>query len=181
MCTPGYDIKDYLTQRFLEWAYQQREFYLPNSRPLSGEERLRLAGYFDQSILDLTRVVGVARILNPEFYDGLTKFIIPIPLDFTQAMGFTLVDCVLIRNELHSSPSSWMATLFHEMVHVVQFDILGLTRMVELYTDYLLQSEYQYPDIPFEQQAYTLAERFAGGEPPFSVRETIEPELRRMI
>ena len=181
MVSSNYESKHYLLHKLLEWIYEQREFHLPNSRLLLDEERQQLAGYFDQSILDSTRVAIVARIPNPEFYNELTKLNISIPLDFAQVIGLTLIDCVLIRKELYSSPSSWITTLFHEIVHVVQFDILSPMRGIELLTDYLLQGKCQYLDFPIEQQAYTLTERFARGEPPFSVREIVEPELRQMI
>ena len=175
-----YSETPYLIHKFLEWAYEQRKLHLPNARKLSDGEKLRLAGYFDKRILDLTRVVSVAHISNPKFYNELIKSGISIPLDFTQAVGLTLIDCVLIRKELCSNPPSWINTLFHEMVHVVQFDILGPARLVSLYADCLLQNKYQYHSVPFERQAYTLTDKFVGGEPPFSVREVIKQELSQI-
>jgi hypothetical protein len=168
-------LRTYLIQEFQEWAYEQRNLYLPKARPLSDEERSRLAGYFERRILDLTKVASVDRISNPDFYDDLPKLGMPIPLDFSQAAGFTLIDCVLIHKSLVFSFSSWISTLFHEMVHVVQFDILGPGKLIELYIDNLFRNKYQ--DVLFERQAYTLAERFIKGEPPFSVSEAIKQEI----
>ena len=167
----------HLAHKFLEWAYEQRQFHLPNARQLSDEERLRLAGYFDGRILDSTRVVGVAHISNPKFYGELMDSGVSIPLDLTQAVGLTLIDCVLIRKELCSNPPAWTATLFHEMVHVVQFDILGPVRMFDLYIGCLLQDECQYHSVPFERQAYALTDKFIRGGHPFSVTDMVRQEL----
>ncbi|MFH1624829.1 MAG: hypothetical protein ABID54_06705 [Pseudomonadota bacterium] len=168
-------LKTYLVERFLEWAYEQRSLHLPHARPLSGEERSRLNGYFEKKILDLTRIVSLDRISNPGFYRELTKSGIPIPLDLTQAAGFALIDYVLIRKGLFSVPLMAISTIFHEMVHVVQVDILGPRKLIELYVDSLLRDEYR--NVPFERQAYDLTDRFVQGGPPFPVRAIVEEEF----
>ncbi len=101
----------------------------------------------------------------------------PIPLGLTQAIGLTLIDCVLIRKGLWFHPSMAISTLFHEMVHVVQFDLLGTRKLIEWYTDSLIQDEYR--NVLFERQAYALTDRFVQGEPPFSVRAVVEQELKQ--
>jgi hypothetical protein len=170
-------LRPYLIEEFQEWVQEQRRLHLTNARPLSNEERSRFVGYFEKRILDLVRLASVERILNPGFYDGLVKSGLPIPLDFSNAIGLTLVDCILIRRELWSDPPSAISTLFHEMVHVVQIHILGLRKHIELYADNLIQNGYQYHSVLFERQAYTLASRFARGEPSFSVGEIVRQEL----
>ena len=170
-------LKRYLIEKFQEWIFEQRSLHLPNSRPLYQEERSVLSGYFDERILDLTRIVSLESISNPEFYNELVKSGTPIPLDLTQAMGFTLIDCVLICKWLFSVPSMAISTIFHEMVHVVQADILGTTRLIELYTDSLIKDEYR--NVLFEVQAYDLTDQFIRGGRSFSVREILEEELKQ--
>ena len=169
----------HLVHRFLDWAYEQREFHLAAARPLSEEEKGKLAGYFDTGTLESTRVATVDRIHNPGFYHELATSGISIPLDFTQAVGLTLIDCVLIRREICLNPYSWIATLFHEMVHVVQLQVLGTPKMAELYINCLVRDKLQYRDVPFENQAYALTGRFTRGETPFPVRELIERDLQK--
>ena len=91
----------------------------------------------------MARVADVESILNLEFYDDLANSGLPIPLDFGNAVGPTLVDCILIRRELWSHPPSVILTLFHELVHVVQINMLGLRKHIELYADNLIQSGYR--------------------------------------
>jgi len=169
-------LKTYLIEKLQEWIFEQRSLHLPNSRSLTEEERSLLGGYFEERILDLTRIVSLERISNPEFYSELVKSGTPIPLDLTQAMGFTLIDCVLICKWLFSVPSMAISTIFHEMVHVVQADILGSTRLIELYTDSLIKDEYR--NVSFEVQAYDLTDQFIRGGASFSVRKILEKEFK---
>jgi len=168
-------LRTYLIEGLEEWVHEQRDIHLPDARPLSDEERLRFKGYFDRRILDFTRIATVDRISNPGFYSDLVKSGVPIPLDFTQAIGLALFNCVLVRRELWSNPSSAISTLFHEMVHVVQFDLLGPRKLIELYSDCLIQDSYH--NVLFERQAYTLTDRFNLGGTSFSVRRVVEQEL----
>ena len=164
-------LKSYLIQKFEEWLYQQREIHLPKARPLSDKERSRLSGYFEERILDLTRVATIDHISNPQFYDELRKKEISIPMDFTSAVGLTLLDCVLLRK------GSWsISTLFHETVHVVQADLLGIRKMAELYLEDL--AENGYLRVSFERQAYDLTARFTRGE-SFSVGKVLEREFMK--
>jgi hypothetical protein len=171
------ELLPYLTRRYCEWISEQHDLHIANSRPLSNEEKSLLGGYFDERILGLTRITTVERMSNPEFYGELAKLGISDPIDFTQAVGFTLADDVLICKYFEHSPSSWISILFHEMVHVVQCDILGLRRLIELYIETWAKNGHQYVSVPFERQAYTLENKFARGEPSFSVRQILEREL----
>jgi len=163
-------LRPYLLQKFEEWLFQQRRIHLIKARALSNEEKLRLNRYFEKRILGLTRIASVNRISNPEFYDELRRREIPIPVDFTSAAGFTLIDCVLLRRDLGS-----ISTLFHEMVHVVQFDLLGVKKLIELYLADLMKKGYQ--NVLFERQAYDLTAKFTRGE-SFLVRKILEKELK---
>jgi hypothetical protein len=163
------ELKSYLIQKFEEWLYQEREIHLTQARALSKAETSRLNGYFEKKTLDLTRVAIVDQIPNPQFYNELREGGIPIPMDFTSAVGFTLIDCVLLRGGFGS-----ISTLFHEMVHVVQVDLLGVKRLLELYLSDLAKNGYR--NVLFERQAYDLTARFTRGQ-SFSVREILKREL----
>ena len=175
------ELRGYLIREYQNWFYAQRQLHLPHARELSDLERARFGEYFDKKIFNLTRIAKVDRVSNPEFYGDLVRSGMPIPMNFTQAIGFTLIDCVLIRETLFDNSSAFISTLFHEMVHVVQFDILGPERMIELYTDFLIEGEYQYHSVPFERQAYALTDRFVMEESSFPVRKIVERELKDMV
>jgi hypothetical protein len=172
-------LRPYLIERYLEWVDEQRAVLLPEARPLTKEEKSGFQGYFEERILDMARVATVERIQNPGFYDELAKSGVPIPLDFNQAIGLALVDCIIIRKQLWTYPESAFSTIFHELVHVVQIDMLGIRRHIELYADSLMQNDLQYHSVIFEKQAYELSARFDKKKPSFSVSQAIEQELRQ--
>ena len=171
-------LKEYLIEKFEEWVQEHRNLHLVNARPLSDEERFRLSDYFEERILDVARIATIDHLSNPGFYNELIQSGMPVPLDLTQAIGFTLIDCILIRKGLWSFPSMALSTIFHEMVHVVQADILGSRKLIELYAENILQDEYR--NVLFERQAYDLTDRFDRGEPSFSVRDIVEQELKNI-
>jgi len=170
-------LRPYLIKKFEQWLKEQHRLYLPTAQPLSKYAKSHLSGYFERRTLDLVRVATVERIRNPDFYASLERAGIPVPLDFSTAVGLTVINLILIRKELIHHRASFMSTLFHEMVHVVQIDILGLKRHIELYADSLREGGYQYHSVVLERQAYTLSTRFDRGEPPFSVEKVVRQEL----
>lgn len=173
------ELRPYLIEKYLQWVDEQRGNLLPKARPLTKEEKSRFQGYFEERILDLARVATVDRIANPDFYDELIKSGMPIPLDFNQAIGLALADCIIIHKQLWTYPESALSTIFHELVHVVQIDILGIRKHIELYADSLMQNDLQYHSVIFERQAYDLSTRFDRKEPPFSVSNAVRQELRQ--
>ena len=173
------DLLPYLTQKYHGWLLEQRSLHLRSARQLSREEQSSLHEYFDDKIIDSARIAVVEHISNPAFYSELTELGISNPLDFTQSAGITLINCILICKYYESSPLTWLSILFHELVHVVQYDILGSKKLVELYVAGWAQNGYQYHDIPFERQAYELEGRFNRGGSPFSVRQFVKQELER--
>ena len=53
-----------------------------------------------------------------------------------------------------------LALIFHELVHVVQYEILGVDEFVKQYVHGLADSGYDYFKIPAEIVAYDLQARF---------------------
>jgi len=173
------DLLPYLMEIAGPWLQEQRNLYIADSRPLSGDERAALRDYYDDRILDKVRVAAVDRISNPSFYSDLKASGNPV-LDISGAAGIALIDCIVVKKALQRDFSSWISLLFHELVHVVQFDILGPRRHLELYLRGWAENDFQYHSIPFEVQARKLEARFNRREPPFSVREVIRRDLADM-
>lgn len=85
------------------------------------------------------------------------------------ASGLALMQMIFIRRGREDDPS----LLFHELVHVIQWETLGPRRFLILYGVMLL--ELGYADHPLEIMAYELQERFDRGQAAFD----IEPIVRR--
>ena len=174
------DLLHHMIEMGLPWLREQRNLHRAGSRRLTVEERLALRGYYDQRILGKVRVATVDRISNPPFYNELKASGNPT-IDISGAAGIAFIDCVVIQKTLERHSVSWNSILFHELVHIMQFDILGPERHLELYLRGWMNSGYEYHRIPMETQAQRLESRFSRKEPPFSVREIVEQELAGMM
>ena len=160
------ELKPYLIPKILEWVDEQRKLHLSRARALSDEEKSILEKYFERRIIDSVKIAIVDSITNPKFYPELIKQGITIPLDFSNAAGVALVDCILLRRSPLDDLTSRISTIFHELIHIVQIEILGLEKMAQLYLSSFLQEGYL--NVPFERQAYRLSARFNRGESFFA-------------
>jgi hypothetical protein len=88
--------------------------------------------------------------------------------------GITLADTIVAARRAPADPPTWMRFLFHELVHVVQFDILGVERFVARYLEEWARAGYRYRGIALEAMAYRLDARYAAnpGE-AFDVRALV--------
>ncbi len=160
----------YLIENAEAWVREQREIHRPTGRELTSEERNALGDYFEEDILGSARVATVPNIANPEFYQELMHLGFPMPLDFRQMSGITFDDTILLSQAKPAPAGEHMALLFHELVHVVQYSILGINEFIERYIVGWADNEFMYDQIPLEKQAYDLQARYrAALAAPFAV------------
>ena len=163
-----------------QWILEQRDLYSATARSISDDERLSLQDYYDRRILDTVRIATVDQITNPPFYGEITELGIPI-LDISSAAGITFMDCIVIQRLFEQQFPLWISILFHELVHVIQYNFLGPRKLIDLYLRAWIQNGYQYDSVLFEAQAYRLESRFKQNGPSFSVRAIVEQELKGMV
>lgn len=168
---------EYLAIEGLAWIRSQREGLRPGSAALTGEQRDRLAPYFETETLDAVRYRLVERIDNPDFYADLAAEGIDAPLDFARMAGITFIDTIAIALP-DPNEQELIDLLFHEAVHVAQYRQLGEESFIEQYVQGWAQNGFDYFAIPLEQQAYALQGRFETGE-VFSVEQYLEGALSR--
>jgi hypothetical protein len=144
--------------------------------PLPSPIRALLSPFFPGDALSRMRIVLVPRIENPAFFSTLAGQGIAAPLDFREMAGITFVDTILVSQEKADlSDAGFVSLLFHEAVHVVQYQHLGLERFMHEYVIGWAQSGFSYPDIPLERQAYALQDRFrASPSTGFSVLAEVQ-------
>ena len=149
----------------------------PLGRVLTPSELEAVAPYFDESLLRTVRIARVPSISNPDFYSFLLEQSIAIPLDFTQMAAITFVDTILVSEHQPLPATEEMPLLFHELVHVVQYDVLGLDEFVSRYVRGWASHGFRYSGIPLERWAYELDARFRAGAPVFSVAAEVGRQL----
>ena len=140
---------------------------------LSDAEKAGVAAYFSGAELARVRVVvgdplpvadvpfaGVIRRLGFDFPSvGLTAAI-------------TFDDLIASREPMEPS------LLFHELVHVVQYRLLGVNEFARLYVRGFLE-ERQYGSIPLERCAFELERRFVMEGRAFSVEREVAAWIER--
>lgn len=167
----------YLITEGSSWIRSQRETLRPTAAALPDHNREQYGLYFRPETLDKARYQLVDRIGNPGFYSELTRQGMDIPLDFSKMDGITFVDTIsVVRYKLYRLDLARL--LFHECVHVAQYDYLGAETFVSQYVHGWAENGFDYFAIPLEKQAYELEQRFAQGE-IFSVEETIAASLSK--
>ncbi|HKD83686.1 MAG TPA: hypothetical protein VKB58_02975 [Terriglobales bacterium] len=112
---------------------------------------------------------GQERVPNPPFYAELERLGFSGLPNFTRMSAITFDDVVVFHEPL--TPQ----LIFHEMVHIVQYRLLGVDDFARLYVRGYLQGGYE--GTPLETCAYELDGRFIMGSVGFDV----EAEVRSWI
>ncbi|MEW6602599.1 MAG: hypothetical protein AB1499_16620 [Nitrospirota bacterium] len=174
----NHDGISYLVQKGIAWINDQRNRYYSISQELSGSDKNLLIAHFDAVLLNAARLSYVEYIENPPFYPELAQLGIRNLVDFTSMDGITFGDCILVSRRVPFNQQTWTSLLFHEMVHVTQYSLLGTQRFAELYVIGWAQNGFVYENIPLERQAYMLQSQFEQGELRLSVSQYLKQQFR---
>jgi len=146
---PIVPLVSWLTARYI--AYHRRRL-IPQAEAIPQDMLEPMAAFFPASVLAETRIVQ-ARMPDPILYPVAQGLGIKGLRKMSSIGAITLLDLVAYNGELDGS------TLFHELVHAVQYRVLGLKEFARFYVRGFLTGG-AYEKIPLERQAYQLGERF---------------------
>ncbi len=171
------ELVSYLAENAGHWIESQRAQHRVHADPLPDTTLAALSGFFEKGTLDRTRIRHVPSIENPPFYQEFEEAGEAFPLDFTVWAAITFGDVILVNGEQLPGPPSH-SVVFHEMVHVVQYDELGIHEFARRYVTPFVQSRFNYMSIPLESVAFDLQGRFEerSGN-PFSAEEEIRSRI----
>ena len=93
-------------------------------------------------------------------------------LDFERLWGLCFVDTIVLATEF-VAPEAIEPNLFHECVHVAQYQEFGVVGFMRRYVGGWVDSGYRYAGIGLERQAFTLQHQFENGAPPCSVEAEV--------
>jgi hypothetical protein len=152
-----------------DYLRQQRGLFRPSGLSLERRHRELMEPFFSRNLLETVRTVTLTgqRIANPPFYNDARCLGLKNLPDMTHMPSLTFEDVLVFQDELSAR------TLFHGLVHVVQFAVLGLERYAELYVRGFLRTR-SHVSVPLEAHAFQLESKFA--ERPndaFSVEEKV--------
>ena len=142
------------------WVRNRRNRYYPLGRPIAEPDAAWLSAWFDPLLLARVR---------------LCRATLPVP----RFAGITYGDTIVIDPGVPGSGHPWRRLLFHELVHVVQYDVLGFDGFVNRYLREWAAAGYRYRAIGLEEDAYAIEAMFtADPTRPFPVREEVARRLR---
>lgn len=127
----------------------QRQSYSPGAAPIDWNERAAMQPFFPSSWLDSARVEVLSdhRVMNGKLVRmGFDAISLP---DFKRMTAITFLDTVV------SHAPFTERLLFHELIHVIQYEKLGLPGFAaKNVTGFLTGGSYEA--IPLERNAYEL-------------------------
>jgi hypothetical protein len=159
--------------RIAAWIQRTLAEHAKAAQPVASLGFNRLPHYHDAEILEATRVVFVAKVPVPPLAAmGLVRF---GELERVDLRGITYHDTYFVQAD-HAQDESLH---FHELVHVIQWRVLGPETFLAVYADGLEQ--FGYWKSPLEALAYDLQARFEHEAQPFSVHAACQSLIRELI
>ena len=161
-----------LVAEAVSWFTQMREQYRPVATPLHEPQKTKMRPFFPTELLERVRVADLSEtgehLPYPPFYSRVRAGGSRVVPDAAHMSFIPFIDLVAFGQK----PTD--RTLFHALVQVTQFTILGVERFMELYVRGL-NKRGRYFLIPLEDHAYHLDTRFTGdSSDPFSVAEEVQ-------
>ena len=136
--------------------HEQREKFLPSSHPLSEEQNRNLQSFFSAEILGRLRVVHAhatgQKIPYPPFYEKVRAGGARVVPDAAHMTAMPFIDVAVFNRQ----PT--LRTLFHTLVHVAQFEVVGVERVMGYFET--LNASGLWMVVPYEEQAYQLDARY---------------------
>jgi hypothetical protein len=160
-------------RRISAYFHEQRDHYLGSAAPLSNHQKALMWPYFSADLLDRIRIVELhgAPVPNPPFFAEARALGFTNLPEFSHMHSLTFLDVVVFNQEVAER------SLFHGLVHAVQFELLGLERYTELFVRSFVQTKLHF-SVPLEAHAFALESKFAGS--PVN-RFSVEDQIRLWI
>jgi hypothetical protein len=148
----------------ISWIQNTLLYYSKKKIALSHLDHPRLQGYFPTSVLENAFVVYVEEVpVIP--LDSIPELSF---MNQLSAAGITYLDTFFIIEGERTNT----AIHFHELIHVLQWEYLGMENFLLYYAHGLLH--FGYRESPLERMAYDLEARFSAGEIFNAVEEVKE-------
>ncbi|HYZ86918.1 MAG TPA: hypothetical protein VE621_21050 [Bryobacteraceae bacterium] len=151
----------------------QRDRLLQDAVALPAHLSLDLAPYFESEVLNVARLHTSETLPIPElpFVRALARLGLEVPNSAT-------IEAITFDNLIAARNPPSLRILFHELVHVVQYRVLGIDQFARQYVAGFLSCG-SYDRIPLESCARLLEERFSFDPTVFSVADAVQEWLER--
>jgi len=157
----------------LEWMQRTLDVHAGEKRSVASLKFARLPRYFSAELLTSASVVVVDRLPVPPLSAmGLPEF---ASFENQPTSGITYLDTYFIEPSAATNESAH----FHELIHVVQWQVLGPQNFLLLYAAGL--AEHGYLGCPLEAMAYGHQRRFDVHWPSYSAEEKVQRQTLPLL
>lgn len=157
---------------FMAWIARTLDVYAPEAQSVASQRFARLPHYFRGELLAVAKFVVVERVPMPPLSElGLSEF---SAFEQTDNDGVTYLDTYFVRR----SRAREEQLHFHELIHVIQWRLLGPERFLSAYAAGL--EVFGYRNSPLEAMAYDAEASFAQGREVFDAEQRVAALLARM-
>jgi hypothetical protein len=155
-----------LLPRARRWVREALVAHAHLAQPVMAfDQSSNLRGWFDPQVLADARFIAVSRVPVPPMEQwGIVRG----DQLLSDPAGITFANTFFVRDGACTA-----SLFFHELVHVVQWRVLGEARFLLLYG--LLLAERGYREHPLERMAFDLQACFDAGDTP----RNLTPEIER--
>jgi len=155
--------------KVMGWIQRTLIAYDKIARPVASKNFRRLPLYFSRAQLEAAKFVAVHHIPQPPLLSiGLRRF-----KEFERGDydGITYLDTYFLKRRVADEESLH----FHELIHVVQWRLLGAEFFLAMYAGGL--EKFGYRNSPLERIAYDAQERFDRSTAVFDAEKLVSDRL----
>lgn len=158
--------------RVMAWIHQSLASHAKQARSVASLKFPRLPSYFSSELLTSASVVHVEQVPMPPLSAlGLNQF---AAFEKGNYDGVTYLDTFFLKHHRATDERLY----FHELIHVVQWRLLGAERFVANYAAGL--EAHGYRNCPLECMAYDAEATFVQSAQPFDAEKLVSEELKRI-
>jgi hypothetical protein len=161
-------ILDQFKAMLHEYIVSSRKQYMRDAAKLSSLQLETMAAFFPTEILNQARlrVLKGQRVEEPAVYNFARRMGISNLPGLGNTVAVTFNNLIVSQQELTDE------VLFHELVHVIQYAVMGTKEFADKYVEgFVLHGSYE--EIPLEKMALKLEHRFRKDRRPFSVADEL--------
>jgi hypothetical protein len=154
------------------WIEKTLALHEKDAQPTASMHFVRLPLYFSRALLETAKVIAVDRLPMPPLSEmGLSRFAAFEQGNFS---GVTYLDTYFLKRTAVREE----AIHFHELIHVLQWRLLGPEGFLAAYADGL--DSFGYENSPLERMAYDAEASFRRGTSIFDAEKFVTEELARL-
>ena len=157
---------------FMAWVVDVLNAHAGRAQPVAAKGFARLPLYFSRQRLASAKFVVVDRVPMPPLTAlGLSQF---AEFEHADNSGVTYLDTYFVKRNRADDEGLH----FHELIHVIQWNLLGPERFLGTYAAGL--EKFGYRNSPLEAMAFEAEESFASATKAFDAELLVAEKLRRI-